>query len=150
MVTTADKNTSTLLQISTLTQYFLPLGNFIFPVIIWSLKKKDSDFIDQNGKQAINFQLSLLLYFMLIVAIAIPLVLYNVVSGVDFIISNNSKWIIEQFTAGEITTIAVICATTALLLAALKIIEFCIIIYAAVKNSNGEVYKYPLTIKFIK
>ncbi|OIQ16202.1 MAG: hypothetical protein BM557_10040 [Flavobacterium sp. MedPE-SWcel] len=150
MVTTADKNTSTLLQISTLTQYFLPLGNFIFPVLIWSLKKKDSDFIDQNGKQVINFQLSLLLYFMSILVVSIPFILYNVMSGVDLTISSNSEWVIEQFTAGKITTMVALSAVTILLLATLKIVEFCVIIYAAVKNSNGEVYKYPLTIKFIK
>ncbi len=33
METTANKNTATLLQLSALTQYFFPLGNFIFPAI---------------------------------------------------------------------------------------------------------------------
>jgi len=32
----------------------------------------------------------------------------------------------------------------------LKIFEFILIIYAAVKASNGERYKYPLTIPFFK
>jgi len=32
----------------------------------------------------------------------------------------------------------------------LKVIEFILIIYGAVKASNGENYKYPLSISFFK
>ncbi|WP_297333450.1 DUF4870 domain-containing protein [Flavobacterium sp.] len=149
MITTADKNASILLQISTFTQYFFPLGNYIFPVLIWSMKRKDSEFIDRNGRAAINFQLSLLVYFVGILLIAIPVLLYNIFNNTSFTI-NNCNWIAEEFTAGKITTIVIISVVILLLFAALKVIEFCLVIYAAVKNSNGEVYKYPLTINFIK
>jgi hypothetical protein len=150
MITTTDKNASILLQMSTFTQYFFPLGNYIFPVLIWSLKRKDSEFVDKNGKAAINFQLSLLVYFVMILIIAIPAFLYNIFNNTEFTLNNNCDWIAEEFTAGKITTLIIIGVITVLLFAALKVIEFCLVIYAAVKNSNGEVYKYPLTINFIK
>lgn len=150
MITTADKNASILLQISTFTQYFFPLGNYIFPVLIWSMKRKESEFIDKNGRSAINFQLSLLVYFVGILLIALPILLYSIFNNTSFILSNNCNWIAEEFTAGKITNMVIISVVTLLLFAALKVIEFCLVIYAAVKNSNGEVYKYPLTINFIK
>lgn len=50
METIANKNTSTIIQLSALTQYFIPLGNLIFPALLWSLKKNESEFVDYNGK----------------------------------------------------------------------------------------------------
>jgi uncharacterized Tic20 family protein len=37
-----------------------------------------------------------------------------------------------------------------LLFGFLKVAEFFLIIYAAMKTSNGEKYQYPITISFIK
>ena len=149
MISTNDKNVSTLLQLSALSQYFVPLGNYIFPVLIWSLKKENSEFVDRNGRQAINFQLSLLVYFMAMIVIAVPLFLYNIFNtGIMF--TENCQMIAEEFNAGKITTMVAIGIITLTLFLALKVLEFCLVIYAAVKSSNGEVYKYPLTINFKK
>ncbi len=38
------------------------LISIIGPIIVWLLKKDDSAFIDANGKQAINFQISIIIY----------------------------------------------------------------------------------------
>ncbi|QYJ68383.1 DUF4870 domain-containing protein [Flavobacterium litorale] len=150
MVTTADKTGATLMQISAFSQYIFPFGNLIFPTIIWSLKRKESEFINENGKRIINFQLSLLLYFMILLIVSVPIILYNIFNGIDVMLLDDGHWVEEQFTVGRITGIAIAAIVSIILLAALKVIEFFLILYAAVKNSNGEVYKFPLTIKFIK
>lgn len=41
-------------------------------------------------------------------------------------------------------------ATAVVLFGLLKFVEFFLVIYASIKASNGELYKYPLTINFIK
>ncbi|QEE49567.1 DUF4870 domain-containing protein [Flavobacterium alkalisoli] len=150
METTANRNTAILMQLSAYTQYFIPLGNFIFPVIIWSIKKQESKFVDYNGKQIINFQLSLLVYSLLLVIIAVPLLLYTVFSGMDFNSIDAFNNMEQQFTTGRISGIAAIAIIAAVLFITLKFVEFFLIIYASVKNSNGENYNYPFTIKFIK
>ena len=150
METTTNRNTATLLQLSALTQYFFPFGNFIFPTIIWSLKKQDSGFVDYNGKQAINFQLSLLLYSLILLAIAIPCFVYAIFSNIDFEISDSGEWIMDRFTTGQVTGVITIALVSAFLFFMLKAVEFFLIIYASIKNNNGESYNYPLTIKFIK
>ena len=61
METKNEKTIAALTHLSALSQYFIPFGNFIFPIIIWSSKKDKSEFIDSNGKNVINFHLSLLL-----------------------------------------------------------------------------------------
>lgn len=150
METISNKNTSTLLQLSAFAQYVFPLGNFIFPALIWSLKKQESEFVDYNGKQAINFQLSLFMYSVLLMIIALPIFLYTLFSDVSFQMVNDHHWVIEQFSAGRITGLVIIGAVAAFLVLILKVAEFFLILYAAVKNSNGQRYDFPLTIKFIK
>lgn len=150
METTANKNTATILQLSALSQYFFPLGNFIFPALIWSLKKNDSEFVDYNGKQAINFQLSLFLYSFILIVIAAPIFIYTLFSGMNFNVATDGEWIMEQFSLGKITWLAIIAIVASCIVVGLKIAELFLILYAAVKSNNGQRYNFPLTINFIK
>ncbi|UCC99073.1 MAG: DUF4870 domain-containing protein [Phycisphaerales bacterium] len=38
------------------------IGSIIAPLVIWQIKKDDYDFVDDQGKEAVNFQISVLLY----------------------------------------------------------------------------------------
>jgi hypothetical protein len=38
------------------------LGGFLIPLIIWMIKKDESRFVDQHGKEALNFSISMLIY----------------------------------------------------------------------------------------
>jgi len=38
------------------------VGNIVAPLIIWQIKKDDDGFVDEQGKEAVNFQISLSLY----------------------------------------------------------------------------------------
>ena len=78
MTSTNDRNTATFIHLSTLSQYIIPFGNYIIPIIIWSSKKNESQFIDVNGKNAINFQLSMFLYTMITLVVAIPVFIYSI------------------------------------------------------------------------
>ena len=43
----------------------LPLGNFIFPYLVWQSGRKNSPELNQHGIDCLNFQLSLTLYLLL-------------------------------------------------------------------------------------
>src|SRR5689334_2713589 len=43
---------------------------FIGPLIIWLIKKDESKFVDANGKESLNFQLNILIYSLILVAIS--------------------------------------------------------------------------------
>jgi uncharacterized Tic20 family protein len=43
--------------------YLVPFGGIIAPLIIWQIKKDDHPFVDANGKEAVNFQISIFIYF---------------------------------------------------------------------------------------
>jgi uncharacterized Tic20 family protein len=151
MTTTNDKNIATVLHLSTLTQYLIPFGNYIFPIVIWSSKKGQSEFIDSNGKQVMNFQLSIFVYSILLCLIAIPILAYTFFYNVPLeAIINENDVIIENFDFNRIGGFALVGITAAFMFGFLKVVEFVLIILAAVKASHGENYKYPLSIPFFK
>lgn len=46
-----------------LTLFLMPLiSNIIAPFIVWQIKKEDDLFIDEKGKEALNFQISISIY----------------------------------------------------------------------------------------
>lgn len=72
-VSNDEKNIAMLCHLSGLFTIFGPL-------IIWLIKKDESEFIDANGKQALNFQISILIYsivavFLIVLLIGIPLLI---------------------------------------------------------------------------
>jgi len=48
--------------IITFSNALVPLGNFIGPIVIWQLKKNESEFVTDQAKEALNFQISLIIY----------------------------------------------------------------------------------------
>jgi len=56
------------------------IGNIVTPLIIWQIKKDDYPFVDEQGKEAVNFQISMSIYgfvaaLLCFVCIGIPLLL---------------------------------------------------------------------------
>lgn len=151
METNDNKNTAALIHLSTLSQYIIPFGNYILPVVIWSTTKDKSEFINTQGKRAINFQLSLFVYSIVLCLIAIPVLFVTVLKNVSLSsITDGDDWIIENFSLGNISGLAIVAIVAVALFCMLKVAEFFLIIYASVKTSNGEDFKYPLSIPFIK
>ena len=42
--------------------YIVPFGSIVGPIIVWCIKKDEYPFVDDQGKESINFQLSLVIY----------------------------------------------------------------------------------------
>ena len=151
METTTEKNTATFTHLSALTQYFIPFGNYIFPIILWTSKKESSEFVDHHGKQVLNFQLSLLLYSLVLVLIAVPVFLITLFKNVPLeAVVNDHDFVFRNFNFEGNIGMLTVGLVAVLIFVLLKVAEFFLIIYASIKTSNGEKYKYPITIPFIK
>ncbi|KAB1155037.1 DUF4870 domain-containing protein [Flavobacterium luteum] len=151
MEATNNKNTATLLHLSALSQYLFPFGNFIFPILIWSATKEKSEYLDEQGKQVINFQLSLFVYSLILALIAIPILLITVLRNFsikDF--SNHNEFPFKNINIEDLNGMAVFGILAVIVFFALKVLEFFLIILASVKASNGMGYNYPITIPFLK
>ncbi|WP_293890765.1 DUF4870 domain-containing protein [Flavobacterium sp.] len=151
MTSTNDKNIATVLHLSALTQYMIPFGNYIFPIVIWSSKKGESEFIDYNGKQVLNFQLSIFIYSVVLCLIAIPIFIYTIFQNVPVDAwFHDDNFVFNHFRMTHFNGVALIGIAAVFLFVFLKAVEFILIILAAVKTSNGEEYKYPFSIPFFK
>ena len=91
----------------------LPLGHIIGPLVVWLIKRKSHPFIYEQGKESLNFQLSMTLYTL----IAAPLIYIKVGIVLIFI---------------------------------LVVINFVLVIIASLRAYQGEIFRYPLKIRFIK
>jgi len=89
------------------------IGFLIVPLIVWLIKKDDDIFIDEHGKESVNFQITM--FLALFAGALLTLVLIGIV-----------------------------------ILIAAMIMMIILPIVASIKASNGESYRYPLTIRFIK
>ena len=90
----------------------IPGAAIIAPLILWSMKKEDSPYIDEHGKEAVNFQISILIYFV------VSFVLCFVFIGV-------------------------------ILMPAVLLFQLIACIVAGLRANEGEIMRYPLSIRFM-
>ncbi len=76
---TSDEHTWAMLcHLSALAAYVgIPFGNIVGPLIVWLVKREESAFVDDQGKEAVNFQISMFIYG--VVAALLILVLVGIV-----------------------------------------------------------------------
>lgn len=60
--TKEERTLGMLCHLLALSGYVVPFGNIIGPLVIWLLKKDQSWFVDDQGKESLNFQISLTIY----------------------------------------------------------------------------------------
>jgi len=86
------KTWAMLCHLSSFAGFAFPFGNLIAPLIIWLIKKDEHPFVDDQGKEALNFQISLTIYLivsiiLIIVLIGIPLLIGLILLGVILVIN---------------------------------------------------------------
>lgn len=109
-----ERNWGMLCHLSALAGFIgLPYGNVLGPLIVWLLKKNDSVFVDEQGKESLNFHISV--------------AIYGTVAALSMLILIG--WVLFPlvYLFGLIYTIV-----------------------GAIAASNGQNYRYPLTIRFLQ
>jgi uncharacterized Tic20 family protein len=90
---------------------FIGIPAFVGPLVVWLIRKDDPFSADQ-AKEALNFNLSILVYMIL-------------------------------------SALAILLIVGLILLPIVMISWFVLVIVASVNASNGDAYRYPMTIRFI-
>ncbi|MEI8320576.1 MAG: DUF4870 domain-containing protein [Alphaproteobacteria bacterium] len=135
--------------------FLLPvLGNLIFPLIIWGFGKRDFPLVRDNGRSIINFVLSMWFYFFCLMS---SLILFLAITSFStLMITNTSAWVQTlpnlSFNFGFGWSWLMILWSFSFLCFGLFMIfcQFVLVLFGSMKALNGEVYEYPLTIKFLK
>jgi uncharacterized Tic20 family protein len=96
-------------------------GPFLVPFIVWLVARQDWPFVALHAREALNFHVSLLIYGLALVVLALPLVITLI--GIPVLIA----------------------AVFALALGPLILA-----ILAAIKASEGNAYHYPLTLPIFR
>lgn len=144
-----DQQVAAAIHVSTFAKYFFPFGNFLLPIILWQVNSKKR-LVDHHGRQAINFQLSILIYSIAIGIICIP---FFVIFASDFIALIEA--IDHEMDLDRLNTIKnlsgyiLLFAVATLLLTGLFIFELYAVITATTSASKGEYYQYPFCIPFL-
>ncbi len=77
-----------LCHLSALAVFIFPLGNVLGPLIIWLIKRDESEFVNEQGKEALNFQISFTIYCLvaaLLIIVIIGIVLL-IALGIVFLV----------------------------------------------------------------
>jgi hypothetical protein len=141
MTSQNEKTTAALLHLSAFAKYLIPFAGIVVPLIIWQTKKHQSEYVDENGKAVVNFHLSILAYS---IVIAIVLGIFFIGSIANYIEIENAGGDVIPI---DLITVGIIGASV---LGIWTIAEFVLVILGTVRANEGTVYKYPLTINFIK
>jgi uncharacterized Tic20 family protein len=70
-VTQDQKTYALIMHLSLIATHFVPFALVFAPLIMWQIKKTESPYIDDQGREVVNFQLSLFLYSLAIIPLAI-------------------------------------------------------------------------------
>ena len=149
-IKTYQKNSATFIHLSVFTQFIFPLGNFIAPLLLWLALRKDSLFVDNHGRRALNFQMSMFIYALGLVLIAIPFIIWQAFEAFGHLKFINDETFEHLVFPGKASGLIIITLVFGILLLALCVITLFSVISAAVSASNGEAYKFPLSINFLK
>jgi uncharacterized Tic20 family protein len=107
------RNTAVAAHLSTFAGLVVPFGSVIGPLAVWLTRRHRDPFIDQAGREALNFGISIAVYGLVALVGALMLV------GIPLLIVGVVAWVV---------------------LASL----------AAVKASQGQPYRYPLTMRLVR
>ena len=111
--TNSERNWAVLCHLGGFGLYLIPtVGHVLVPLAIWLLRRNESAFVDENGREALNFQISVTIYGVIAAVLSIVLIGFA-------------------------------------LLAALMVFHFVLMVIASVRASQGESYRYPLTLRLI-
>lgn len=141
MTSQNEKTTAALLHLSAFAKYLIPFAGIVAPLIIWQTKKHESDYIDATGKSVINFHLSILVYSFIIAVVIAVLFLGTIINYIELERAGGDIVPVNLITIGIVSLV---------FLGIWTLIEFILIILGSVKANEGVIYRYPLTITFIK
>jgi len=74
----------------------IPFGNILGPLVIWLLKRNEIPLVDEQGKEALNFQISMTIYaivagLLIFIVIGIPLLIGLAIANLVLVIIASMK-----------------------------------------------------------
>ncbi|MBP6977692.1 MAG: DUF4870 domain-containing protein [Bacteroidales bacterium] len=77
-----ERNWGMFCHLSALAGFIIPFGNIIGPLIIWLVKRDQYPFVNDQGKESLNFQISILIYIAVSAVLALLLIGFLLMAAV--------------------------------------------------------------------
>ena len=135
-----------LIHISAFMGFIFPFGHIIAPLIAWQTLKDRSSFLDEQGQEAVNFNISYTLYSFVLTAAFIPLAFNTFFNNFDNFTNANNFHFNFDFNPSVLFGFVGV----GILISILHLVGIALVIIASLKAKKEENYTYPFTIKFIK
>lgn len=119
--------------LSALSGFVIPFGSILGPLIVWLIQKNKHQFIDEQGKESVNFQISIVIYSLLLGLTGL------ILAGLFLSVSS-----------GDIFPLFSLMILVQIVFAVIMIFDLIVIIIAAIKAYNGQSYRYPFNLRFLK
>lgn len=88
MTPSEERSWALLVHLSGLAGVVFPFGNIIAPVVLWIMRRERSAFVDDQGREAINFQISFTIYAIVSAILIILLI------GIVMLIALGIAWVV--------------------------------------------------------
>jgi uncharacterized Tic20 family protein len=69
-----EQNWAMYCHLAALSGFVIPFGNVLGPLIVWLIKKDTMPLVDQHGKEALNFQITVLIAFIISAVLTVVLI----------------------------------------------------------------------------
>ena len=69
-----EKQWALFAHLSALIGFIIPFGSIIGPLIIWQIKKNEMPFVDDQGKEALNFQITMAIAVLVCIVLMVVLI----------------------------------------------------------------------------
>ena len=133
---TKDANSfCALMHLSQFANYLLPPVGLLAPIVMWLTRRNESTAVDVNGKIILNWTISVCIYSIVIV---IGFLIFGATSILTIINYDNPLPLIGTIGIFLIPLII------------FGVLDLVFVIVGAIKANNGEVWNYPLSIRFFK
>ena len=148
---TADNNNGycSLMHLSQFSNFLFPGLGLIIPIVMWATRKNESKFADVNGKIIFNWKISSFIYTSVLVILVIAAAL---VFGTQIAFSGIGNYDTFQGMMDDnpMKIFSLIGAFGIIIIPAIAIVvlDFIFTIIGAIKANKGEVWNYPLSIRF--
>ena len=90
----AVRNTAVVAHLSTFAGLVLPFGSVIGPLAVWLTRRNEDPFIDDAGREALNFGISIAIYGLVLLVAALMLI------GIPFLIVGLVAWLVLTILRG--------------------------------------------------
>ncbi|PTQ56825.1 MAG: hypothetical protein BSOLF_2627 [Candidatus Carbobacillus altaicus] len=122
---------------------FIPFVNVIAPLALWLWRKNDSDFFNDQGKEALNFQITVSIVIFILQLLTF---LTTGSFGLNMFRNDDVYFYNYNYAYGFYGFMSV----WVVLLSIVKLLNLILTIIAAVQAHNGVRYRYPLNLRLVK